>query len=211
VVDEQVPVAASFEPTVTTIHAGPNDVLRRSTDLRDLFGRYDRAVRSVTAASERTVVFTSIGRAGGSGRVAQLLADRFARFNDNVRAVAARHGAVLVDLEGVEALADRRLWDADRLHLNAGGHTRVAAAVLEELGVHDPDLLGGSVGWWREKLPPKPPTTRRADLSRDVAWARDHLAPWVVRRLRGTSSGDGREPKDVTPRLVDDTTPLASD
>ncbi|MFA4841929.1 MAG: SGNH/GDSL hydrolase family protein, partial [Agrococcus sp.] len=24
----------------------------------------------------------------------------------------------------------------------------------------------------------------------DIAWAREHLAPWVVRRLRGQSSGD---------------------
>jgi lysophospholipase L1-like esterase len=210
VVDDQVPRAASFLPTITTFHAGPNDVLRRGTDLDDLFGRYDRAVLSVTGGSEQTLVFTSIGRAGGSGRVAQLLASRFARFNENVRAVAARHGAVLVDLEGVAALTDRRLWHTDRLHLNAHGHARVAAAVLEQLGVDDPDLLGGPVGWWREELPPKPPTTRRADLAQDAAWARDHLAPWVMRRLRGVSSGDGLDAKDAIPRVVDGSTPLAA-
>ena len=149
VVDEQVPVAASFEPTITTFHAGPNDVLRRGTDLRDLFDRYDRAVRSVASASEQTVVFTSIGRAGGSGRVAQLLADRFARFNENVRAVAARHDAVLVDLEGVHCL-DRPSPLAYRPSppQRRGARPR-RAAVLEQLGVQDPDLLNGPVGWWR--------------------------------------------------------------
>ena len=156
---EQLDVAASFAPTITTFHAGPNDVLRRGTDLDDLFRRYDAAVARVAASSDRVILFTSIGRAGGTGRLAQFLADRFARFNRNVREVGARHGALVVDLEPVQVLTDRRLWDSDRLHLNADGHRRVAAAVLEQLDVRDPDLLGGEPGWWREPLPPRPPTT----------------------------------------------------
>jgi hypothetical protein len=28
-------------------------------------------------------------------------------------------------------------------------------------------------------------------LAGDLVWARRHLAPWVGRRLRGASSGDG--------------------
>lgn len=203
VVSEQLPVAAALEPSITTFHAGPNDVLRRGTDLTNLFGRYDEAVQQVTATAEQVVVFTSIGRAGGTGRLAQFLADRFARFNGNVRSVAARHGAVLVDLEPVGALTDRRLWHTDRLHLNSAGHARVAAAVLERLGVEDPEILGGDAGWWRTPLPPRPPARRTDDLARDVQWAREHLAPWVMRRIKGTSSGDGREPKDTTRHLVD--------
>jgi lysophospholipase L1-like esterase len=203
VVDEQLGLAASFAPALTTFHAGPNDVLRRGTDLADLFRRYDAAVVRVAASSERVVLFTSIGRAGGTGRLAEFLADRFARFNENVRAVGARHGALVVDLEPVHVLTDRRLWHSDRLHLNADGHRRVTAAVLEELDVHEPELLGGTPGWWREPLPPRPPTSRRDDLGRDLAWARDHLAPWVLRRVKGTSSGDGRDPKNLALERVD--------
>ena len=209
VVDEQLDVAASFTPTVTTFHAGPNDVLRRGTDLDDLFRRYDAAVARVAASSERVVLFTSIGRAGGTGRLAQFLADRFARFNENVRSAGARQGALVVDLEPVHALTDRRLWHTDRLHLNADGHRRVAAAVLEGLDVHNPDLLGGLPGWWREPLPPRQPTSKKDDLAHDLAWARDHLTPWVVRRIKGTSSGDGRDPKDLRPKRVDGYAPLA--
>ena len=36
VVDEQVPVAVALAPSILTFHAGPNDVLRRGTDLADL-------------------------------------------------------------------------------------------------------------------------------------------------------------------------------
>ncbi len=202
VVTGQLDVALSFRPSLVTFHAGPNDVLRRGTDLIDLGRRYDDAVRRAAAGSELLVLFTSIGRAGGNGRLARLLAERFARFNAAVRAVADRYGALVVDLERVVALCDRRLWHTDRLHLNADGHARVAAAVLEVLGIDDPQLLGGEVGWWREPLPPRPATSRRQDLVADLVWVRDHLAPWVGRRLRGVSSGDGREPKDPGPRLV---------
>ena len=203
VVAEQLPLAVELDPTVITFHAGPNDMLRRGTDLPDLFARYTAAVGRVSASTERVVLFTSIGRAGGTGRVAQLLAERFMRFNDNVRATADRHGALVVDLERVDVLADRRLWHTDRLHLNAAGHRRVAAALLETLDVDDTGLLGGDTGWWRRPLPPQPETSRRADLQVDLAWVGDHLLPWVGRRLRGVSSGDGREPKDVALRRVE--------
>jgi hypothetical protein len=29
----------------------------------------------------------------------------------------------------------------------------------------------------------------------DLHWARAHAAPWVARRVRGISTGDGRQPK----------------
>lgn len=196
VVSEQLPVAATMQPTLATFHAGPNDVLRRGTDFEDLQTRYEAAVRDVAAISDHIVLFTAIGRAGGTGRLAQLLADRFARFNDGVRAVAASVGATVVDLEPVEALSDRRLWDEDRLHLNESGHRHVTAAVLEALGYADPVLLDGPVGWWRVALPPAPPSSVAQDLAADVTWVRTHLLPWVGRRLRGRSSGDGRTPKD---------------
>jgi len=202
VVDEQVDLAKSFGPTIVTFHAGPNDVLRRGTDLPDLFHRYDAAVQRIAETSGQVVLFTSIGRAGGSGRFAAFLAERFARFNANVRETARRHNALVVDLEPVDALTDRRLWHTDRLHLNAEGHRRVATAVLETLGVQDPQLLGGPTGWWQEPLPPRPASSRRQDLAADAAWVRGHLIPWVGRRIRGVSSGDGRMAKDASPHLV---------
>lgn len=202
VVAEQLPVAISMDPTVLTFHAGPNDVLRRGTDFDDLARRYRDAVASIAGRDAQVVLFTAIGRAGGTGRLAAVLADRFRRFNDVVRETAAEHGALVVDLEPVGALSDRRLWNEDRLHLNAAGHRRVAAAVLETLGEHDPAIIGGGSGWWRDPLPPASKTGRGVDLAADLRWIRRHLVPWVGRRLRGVSSGDGRRAKDPLPRVV---------
>jgi lysophospholipase L1-like esterase len=202
---EQLPVALGLAPdpaaTVVTFHAGPNDVLRPRTDVGAVLRRYDAAVASLRGAGVETVLFTVIERAGGTGRTAQRLADRFAQFNAGVREVAERHGARLVDQGAVPALQDRRLWHEDRLHLAPEGHARVAAAVLERLGTDDPALLGGMPGWWREPLGVAPRRARRADVVADVRWVRRYLAPWVARRLRGVSSGDRVSPKHV--ELVD--------
>jgi lysophospholipase L1-like esterase len=201
VVGEQIPVAVALQPDLATFHAGPNDVLRPRTDVGDVLRRYDLAVGSLIAAGVPTMLFTVIERAGGTGRTAARLAARFGAFNAGVRATAARHGALVADLGAVTALHDRRLWHEDRLHLAAEGHARVAAGVLETLGVTDPALLGGEPGWWRVPLGPGPVTGRRADLVADVRWVRRYFAPWVSRRLRGVSSGDGLTAKHAT--LVD--------
>jgi lysophospholipase L1-like esterase len=206
VVDEQLPVALELAPDLVSFHAGPNDVLRpRGLAVADILGRYDAAVARLRAAGSQVLLFTVLERAGGSGRTAARLAARFQLFNDGVRATAQRREALLVDVGPVAALHDRRLWHEDRLHLSPEGHARIAAAVLETLGVQEPTLLDGEPGWWREPLPPGPLPRRSADLVADVRWVRRHFLPWVGRRVRGVSSGDGMSPKhsaliEVRPR-----------
>lgn len=177
VVADQLPAALAMASTLMSFHAGPNDLLRRGTDLVDLCRRHDRAVAGVAGAGPQVLLFTAIGRAGGQGRLAGWLADRFARFDDHVRLVADRFDATLVDMGAEAVLTDRRLWDVDRLHLDPEGHRRVAAVVLEHLGVSEPGLLGGPSGWWREPLPAPPAVARRVATAADVVWARRYLLP----------------------------------
>ncbi len=201
VVDEQLPLALDLRPDLVSFHAGPNDALRPRTDVAAVLGRYDAAVARLRATGSSVLLFTVLERAGGTGRAADRLAARFRGFNAGVRATAARHGALLVDVGPVDALHDRRLWHEDRLHLSPEGHARVAAAVLETLGVTDPKLLGGATGWWRDPLLEGVPRRRTTDLAADVRWVHRHFLPWVGRRLRGVSSGDGVLPKHA--ELVD--------
>jgi lysophospholipase L1-like esterase len=201
VVDEQVPAALALDPDIVSFHAGPNDVLRPGRDVGAVVERYQAAVARLEQAGVQVLLFTVIERAGGTGRTAARLAARFAQFNAGVRRTAARTGALVVDVGTEPALQDRRLWHEDRLHLAAAGHARVAAAVLETLGVGDPALLGGDPGWWRVPLEAGASPRRRTDVLADVRWVRRYLAPWVVRRLRGRSSGDGLSPKHLA--LVD--------
>jgi lysophospholipase L1-like esterase len=208
VVEQLLPARALVEDPATTLvtfHAGPNDLLRPGVDPRSVALRYQRAVRLLSDTGVRVLLFTVIPRAGGKGRTADLLAERFEGFNDCVRETARRHGAVLADQGRVPALQDRRMWDLDRLHLNPEGHARVAALVLSclaDTGIEVPTSQADGTPWWSEPLPPAPPTSRREDLAADAVWVRQHLLPWIGRRLRGTSSGVGREPKDVSFRRL---------
>jgi hypothetical protein len=65
----------------------------------------------------------------------------------------------------------------------AAGHLRVAAHVLHALDI-EPDPT------WLDSPAPAPRRSWPIARAHDVRWARRHLAPWVKRRLTGTSSGD---------------------
>ena len=201
VVDDQLPAALDLAADLVSFHAGPNDVLRPRAVVPAVVARYGSAVARLEGAGVQALLFTVIERAGGTGRTAARLAERFRQFNSGVRRAAEQTGALVVDVGAEPALQDRRLWHEDRLHLAPAGHSRIAAAVLETLGVDDPALLGGDPGWWREPLPPGVRPGRRADVLADVRWVRRYFAPWVGRRLRGVSSGDGLDPKHL--QLVD--------
>lgn len=184
---EQVEPALALDPDLVTIYAGGNDLLRPGLDVDALAATYDEGIGRLTATGATVGVFTAFdpGPRGTFGR----LRGRFALYNENVREIAERHGAVVLDAWRMRPANPETLWSEDRLHLGPGGHQTVAIEVLDALGVpHD-----------LRSLPPGAALdlTRRAS----VAWARTHAVPWIHRRLTGHSSGDGVEPKrpDLAP------------
>jgi hypothetical protein len=144
-----------------------------------------QAVRETGA----TVLTMTFGDPVPINPYARLLTKRMDAFNERIRDSATRHGAVLVDFATEPAVSDPRFWCEDRLHANSAGHERIAAAAAEALGL---ELEGPR---WNVPLDPAPRRARREAIAREVAWARRHLAPWVMRRVRKVSSGDGVQPK----------------
>jgi hypothetical protein len=112
---------------------------------------------------------------------------KVAIYNENLRAIASRHDLVVADMWALRELKDPRMWAPDRLHFSPIGHNTIARMVLDALGV-DNDLEPYSP----EPLPPRPWRQARVD---DIGWAREYLVPWVIRRIRHQSSGDGISPK----------------
>jgi hypothetical protein len=109
--------------------------------------------------------------------------------NRTLREVCGTTGAILVDVARHPVASDPRLWSEDRLHANALGHQRIAAALAEALS------LDGADSTWRDPLPPAVPMSGLQHLAAEARWARRHLFPWIWRHLHGRSSGDGRAPK----------------
>ncbi|HXJ69244.1 MAG TPA: SGNH/GDSL hydrolase family protein, partial [Verrucomicrobiae bacterium] len=106
------------------------------------------------------------------------------------RAACAATGTRLVDIAALPLATDARFWNEDRIHANAAGHERIAAALAEALG------LPGTDGRWREPLPPAPPPGAAAAAWREIRWYARHLVPWTLGPLfaRGGRAFEGRQP-----------------
>ena len=195
VVADQIPVALSLiigKETLVTFHAGANDVLRPNYKSEIVLPLYAKAVREIASTGATVLLFTVLERTGAKGRTAGLWASRFGKFNENIRAVGAEVGAIIADANESGLLSDRQFLAKDRLHLNALGHERVAQGLLEKLGLpFDTN--------WRNSLLPSPTVHWSKKALDNVAWFVSFLIPWMWRRLRGKSSGDGRVPKHSAP------------
>ncbi|KIH98524.1 SGNH hydrolase [Streptomonospora alba] len=186
IAEHQVPRAVELQPDLVTLCAGGNDIIRPGAD-PDVTARiFEAAIRRLAATGARIVVFT--GMDTGFQPVMRHLRGRIATYNMHVRAIADDYGCDVVDLWGMRVLRDHRAWSSDRLHLSAEGHRRIALRVCEVLDACPP-------ADWREPWPAERPRPWRSARQEDLVWAREHLVPWIGRRLTGRSSGDGLAPK----------------
>ena len=182
VVAEQVPLAIAMKPDLVGFAAGGNDALRRNFEPDDLAARYDKTIERLRATGADVLVFRF---ADVTRRLpgAKYIRPRVDFLNKAVEETAKRHGARLVDLWPDEEFYNPRLWSIDRLHLSTAGHQRVAGHVLRALGVTPhPE--------WMASVPPPEALSWLSRRTADARWARQHLAPWIKRRLTGRSSGD---------------------
>ena len=76
--------------------------------------------------------------------------------------------------------------------MNSEGHRRLANAVLEGLGFDfDPN--------WKVPLAPAKKKNKVVKAIVNISWVAIFLLPWIWRRIRGKSSGDGRIAKYSEP------------
>jgi lysophospholipase L1-like esterase len=227
IVSEQVPMAACMvekagaREALVSIAGGGNDLLRPSGDPDALASQFDAGVATLRATGCRVLIFTGFDPL--AFRLMALLRGKVAAYNMHLRAIADHRGCDLVDLWGMRSLTMPSAWSSDRLHLNSGSHRLVAERAAAVLGV---PLAGDAAGangadasgvdangadappliMWTPATSEAKAANRAAWLAArraDYQWARESFVPWIGRRLRGTSSGDGRSAKrpDLLPVL----------
>ena len=195
VIDDQIPTAIQYvtgADTLVSFHAGANDVLRPNYVAEVAFAKYEKGISDIARTGATLIVFTVVDRVEGKGKTAQLWHERFSAFNVNVREVAKKYGAIVIEADDAKWLADLRFLAKDRLHLNSDGHWRLSQAVLEKLG-KEFDAA------WKIPLAPAAKKSKLKKKSEDLIWIVTFVMPWIWRRLRGRSSGDGRSAKYVKP------------
>ncbi len=192
VLGEQVEPALALRPDLITFSAGGNDVIRPGADPDAVAALFEDAVVRLSSNGATLVVFTGIDTQFTP--VFRGIRGRVAIYNENIRAIADRYDCIVADQWALKEVQDMRFFDDDRLHYNALGHHEVARMVLRALNVPN-DLQP-------MQPDPFPDITWRAARAGDLVWAREHLVPWVLRRLRHQSSGDDVTAKRPEPAPV---------
>jgi lysophospholipase L1-like esterase len=194
--DTQLQPALDLRPDLLTVFGGVNDVLGGHCDFAAIRTDHE-AVFGAARALGATVVTFTMPDTTAVNPLARRLRERVDVLNAIIRTEAQAHGVLVVDFRRHPVAEDPRLWCEDRLHNNALGHARVAAALAWRLG------LPGSDEHWSDPLPEVPVRPRpREQVVTDLDWAVRHLAPWVGRNLRHLPHGPGVSAKRPVPTVV---------
>jgi lysophospholipase L1-like esterase len=180
----QLAPAVAMRPDLATVVAGMNDLLRGTWDAVRVASHVGEMAGALRAVGATVVTFTipDISRRLPFGRA---LTAKTTELNVALRRMAARTGALLLDLASYQLAEDPRMWARDRIHGNPEGHERIASELAHLLG-----LPGSRSGSLNERLP-RTQQRRRDLLVEDLAWMARFVAPWVWRRLHGRTTGDG--------------------
>lgn len=183
IINEQLEPALALNPTLISINGGGNDMLRPGTDVPWILNRFEQTLRRILETGAEPLLLAGANPTVGipRGRVVQ---DRGDRLTAGAAGLADRLGVRFCDNWNDPVLARREYWSVDRLHLSTVGHHRVATNVLRTLGHAAP------TDWVIDATPLPAPGARD-----QLRYTREHVLPWIGRRLTGRSSGDGRPPK----------------
>ncbi|MEU9113767.1 SGNH/GDSL hydrolase family protein [Streptomyces sp. NPDC048483] len=187
--EEQLAPALALRPDLATVIAGVNDLLRPRFDADEVAGHLEAMFAALTGQGVRvaTVTFPDVARITP---LARPLSSRVTALNHRIRQAAHRHRVAVAETSHHPVVTDARLWSPDRLHAGPLGHDRIAAALAHALD------LPGSDDSWTHPLPAQAavPSGWRT-LGGELRWVASFVGPWLGRRLRGHSSGDGRTAK----------------
>lgn len=205
VLADQLPVALDVGADLVSLIGGGNDVLRPGADPDVLAESLEHAVVRLRRSGAQVLLGTGVDPKGSP--LIRMTRGKVATYNAHIWSIAARRGAHVLDLWGMPVLKDWRVWATDRLHLNAEGHELVAQLAARSLGIlpaglgdHATADVPDEVDVPRAGVVARP---RAQALREDAVWVRGYVAPWVRRRLRGQSSGDGRPAKRPHPLPLD--------
>lgn len=187
IVTDQLDAALALDPlpTLLSLNGGGNDMMRPGGDMTRLVDLTEKAIRRCLDAGVRVLLLSGADPSGGLP-FGGMIRRRGELLTEAVTGFAARYDIVFVDMFHDLEIRKRGYWSPDRLHLNANGHRRVAGRVLTALG-HPTEAHVIEAG-----------PAERGGVVAEARYYREHVLPWIGRRLRGESSGDTRRGKFET-------------
>ncbi|MFT4233792.1 MAG: SGNH/GDSL hydrolase family protein, partial [Microbacterium sp.] len=180
-VRDQAPRALSMRPDLVAILMGSNDLVHHGASPLVLGEQLEAVVREIRATGADVLLVTPFLPHRHSSLV---FAKRFAAFSHEVRRIARETGSLLLDVEALPELGVPDMWAEDRVHLRSRGHRLLSYRAAEVLGLPFAHALGDLDD-----------ALHVDDDEPGSGWVHKHLLPYVARRLRGRTAGDGLAPK----------------
>ena len=191
----QLEDALAMQPDLLTVFGGVNDLIAGPCDFDSI--RADYVIIFGQAQRQGATVLTfTMPDPTAINPLGRYWRERAAKLNAIIRAEGESRGVLVMDFEHYPVAEDPRLWFEDHLHGNELGHQTVAAALAWRLGI---------VGFegWAEAVEGEPVRPQgREKLIGDIDWARNYVAPWLSKGIRGIRHGFGVERKRPIPTVV---------
>ena len=178
ILESQLAPAREMQPDLVTLFSGTNDVLARRFEpdrlRRDLLALQQPFRREGVAVISFTLpVLTPLMPA------ARLVEGRIRTLNRLLHQVCAETGTLLIDFDAYAFAVDERFWSEDRLHANGAGHSRIAQALADTLGI------AGVDDSWKEPPDVRPAAGLARRLAAEGRWLRRYLLPWLWDKTTG--------------------------
>lgn len=179
----QLERALQLKPDLVTVMAGQNDFFCKSEDLPELERVFREGIQRLLDAGCQVIVSNTINPIHLI--VFRRLARLAATITEMIERVARELDVPIHDVHRIESLSEIRYWAEDMVHFSGPGHIKVANKAADILQLRYRLSEFDDCEIW---IP-------RRGLIGTSRWIVLHVIPFMVRRMRGVTAGDGLEPK----------------
>lgn len=183
VLTAQLEDAIRLKPDVVTIMAGANDFMRSKRSHPELRALLRGAIERLHNQGTHVVVANTVNPT--HLRLFRPWIFKARQMTQLIEQVAAEYEAPVLNVYGIQDFRNLEMWCSDLVHFSGHGHIKIAnraAALLSiDHGFEEADL--------KDMQKPNP------TFGEKVRWLKEDAIPYVIRRIKRTSSGDGMEPK----------------
>jgi len=179
----QLEDALQLRPDFVTIFAGSNDFMRAKKSHPEMRALLRGAIERLHESGAHVLLVNTVNPV--HLKLFQPLAYKAKAMTDLINSVAAEYEVPVLDLFSVNEFSKLEFWCDDMVHFSGHGHINVANRAARLIGL---DQGFEETDFELMERPDRGPLAV-------MKWTLQHVIPYLVRRVRRRSSGDGLEPK----------------
>lgn len=183
IMTSQLEAALRQKPDLVTVMAGSNDIFASPKELTEVERILRHGLNRLSSAGIRVLVVNTADPQ--HLRLAKHLRPKSKRMTQLINRVCAELSLDVVDIHGAAQLSDIRYWCSDMAHFSRHGHTFIANLVASSLKLSHRHL----------QSEPKDMAYPDRGPKATLIWVKRDVVPFLIRRVRGRSSGDGLRSK----------------